>query len=97
VIGARAPVVVVVVEGSESDFLASCAVTLQLKAVKENAHLGHINTVAFSPDGKTIASGSDDQTLKVWNAGAFVFSLFFVLDLTRCPSAQPRCSYRPRK
>ena len=31
---------------------------------------GHgINSVAFSPDGKTIVSGSEDQTIKVWDAG----------------------------
>jgi WD40 repeat protein len=30
-----------------------------------------VNSVAFSPDGKTIVSGSDDETLKVWDAGAW--------------------------
>ena len=43
--------------------------TLELKTEKQNAHSDCINSVAFSPDGKTIASGSDDQTLKVWAAG----------------------------
>ena len=43
--------------------------TLELQCEKANAHSGYIFSVAFSPDGKTIVSGSDDQTLKVWDAG----------------------------
>ena len=33
---------------------------------KSNAHSDYIRSVAYSPDGKTIVSGSDDRTLKVW-------------------------------
>ena len=33
---------------------------------KSNAHSSNITSVGFSPDGKTIVSGSWDQTLKVW-------------------------------
>ncbi len=29
-------------------------------------HLSSINTIAFSPDGQTIASGSADRTIKLW-------------------------------
>ena len=45
------------------------AASLELKAEKENAHSNTVASVAFSPDGKTIVSGSYDKTLKVWDAG----------------------------
>ena len=47
------------------------AASLELKAENENAHSSLVLSVAFSPDGKTIVSGSADQTLKVWDAGAW--------------------------
>lgn len=31
------------------------------------AHESHVRTVKFSPDGKTLASGSQDQTIKIWD------------------------------
>ena len=34
-----------------------------------NASLGFITAVAWSPDGRRIASGSWDQTVQVWGAG----------------------------
>ena len=45
--------------------------SLELKAEKQSAHSGDINSVAFSPDGSTIVSGSDDKTIKVWDAVNF--------------------------
>ena len=42
--------------------------SLELKA-EQRAHSYDINSVAFSPDGATIVSGSDDKTIKVWDAG----------------------------
>ena len=45
--------------------------TLELIKSKQSAHSDCVLSVAFSPDGKTIVSGSADQTLKVWDAGAW--------------------------
>ena len=53
--------------------LACLADKLELLSEKINAHSGDIYSVAFSvmsvafsPDGTKIVSGSDDKTIKVW-------------------------------
>jgi WD40 repeat protein len=33
-------------------------------------HSGDVNSVAYSPDGQYIVSGSDDSTVKIWDAQA---------------------------
>ena len=43
---------------------------LELLSVKTNAHSNTITSVAFSPDGTKIVSGSYDKTIKVWDSGA---------------------------
>jgi WD40 repeat protein len=40
---------------------------LELLSEKTNAHSDCIKSVAFSPDGKQIVSGSGDGTIKVWD------------------------------
>jgi WD40 repeat protein len=45
--------------------------------VSLKGHTGWVYSVEFSPDGKRIASGSDDTTVKVWDAatGQEIFTL----------------------
>ena len=45
------------------------AASLELKVEKQSAHSSVVTSVAFSPDGKTIVSGSKDKTIKVWDTG----------------------------
>ena len=40
---------------------------MELLSEKTNAHSGPVYSVAFSPDGTTIVSGSYDRTIKVWD------------------------------
>ena len=44
---------------------------MELLSEKTNAHSGDIMSVAFSPDGTKIVSGSTDGTIKVWDADSF--------------------------
>ncbi|HEX8185347.1 MAG TPA: WD40 repeat domain-containing protein, partial [Blastocatellia bacterium] len=37
--------------------------------VIQNGHSDTIRVIVFSPDGNTIASGSTDKTIRLWNAG----------------------------
>jgi WD40 repeat protein len=46
------------------------ATLINCVAKKTNAHSEDIRSVAFSPDGTKIVSGSDDRTIKVWDSGA---------------------------
>ena len=49
---------------------------------KSNAHSREITSVGFSPDGKTIVSGGDDRTLKVWELRPFLDSEWEEVDIS---------------
>lgn len=60
--------------------------------IVQTGHTKDINSVAFSPDGKTLASGSGDETIKLWDVESgtelrtllghkhFVYSVAFAPD-----------------
>ena len=54
--------------------LACLADKLELLSEKTNAHSSYVMSVAFSPDGTKIVSGSLDKTIKVWDSGALLAS-----------------------
>ena len=41
------------------------------RSEKLEGHAGPVNAVAFSPDGKTLASGGDDETIKLWSVASY--------------------------
>ena len=43
---------------------------MELLSEKTDAHSQTITSLAFSPDGTKIVSGSYDKTIKVWDFGA---------------------------
>ncbi len=50
--------------------MACLAGKLEMLSEKTNAHSHWVMSVAFSPDGTKIVSGSVDATIKVWDSGA---------------------------
>ena len=43
---------------------------MELLSEKSEAHSGWVMSLAFSPNGTKIVSGSFDKTIKVWDVGA---------------------------
>ena len=56
----------------KTDGTPAFAASLELKAEKQSAHSDYVCSVAFSPDGTTILSGSGDEAIKLWDAGFLV-------------------------
>ena len=53
----------------EPVFLGDAITGQRLMSLKGRSEDVEVWSIAFSPDGKRLASGSWDQTVKVWDAG----------------------------
>ena len=47
-------------------------IAMLINHVAEKTNASAINSVAFSPDGTKMVSGSDDGTISVWDSGALL-------------------------
>jgi WD40 repeat protein len=46
---------------------ATCGAQTRQELATLKGHAGDVTSVAFSPDGKTLAAGSRDTTIKLWD------------------------------
>jgi len=58
--------------------LKSVAENFNFKPFLSLGHTGYVYSVAISPDGKYIVSGSNDTTIKIWDmrSGACVYTIY---------------------
>jgi WD40 repeat protein len=58
-------------------FLFFIATTVFAQKITISGNSGDVKSVAFSPDGKTLAAGLDDKTVKLWRMPDGVLTMTF--------------------
>ena len=58
-------------------------------------HLAGVSTIAWSPDCATIASGSDDKTIRLWNVLTVRFTFFSYLEMDNTDTETGKSTPRP--
>src|SRR5689334_18198424 len=60
------------------------------EVVSQNQHDGEIKSLAFSPDGRQVLSGSDDGTVKLWDVATGQVIRTFVAEGDETSSLQAK-------
>jgi WD40 repeat protein len=78
-----------------TQFVCGDAARWEVLVVTSTGHTGKVNSIAFSPDGRRVASASCNHTIRVWDAatveamaGPFIEHTDWLLSVAFSPNGQ---------